>query len=110
MGLRNLVYIALGLRIYGSIFTLPEDSQVWDTWYEYSHDHLQWQFKKARIQRIVALSIATMHHFPRSSRPSEIISWIGYPRFLVPCFRDNLVSKFPMPHKTATASGYSELL
>jgi hypothetical protein len=57
---------------------------------EYSRDHLQWQFKKAGFKDC-HVEYCQMHHAP-TNPVARIMSWIGYPLFLVPHFRDNLLA------------------
>jgi len=86
--LRNVVHIALGLRIHDH-FRMPEDRSLGHV-IEYSRDHLQWQFEKAGFTDC-RIEYCQMHHQPINP-VSRIISWIGYPLFLVPRFRDNLLA------------------
>ncbi len=90
--LRNLFYFALGFRIH-DYFRMPEDKA--DKGYlghviEYSRDHLQWQFEKAGFKDC-RIEHCQMHHSPINT-VFRIMSWIGYPLFLVPRFRDNLLA------------------
>jgi len=86
--LRNLVYLALGLRIH-DYFHMPEDRGLGHV-IEYSRDHLQWQFKKAGFKDC-RVEYCQMHHCP-TNPVFRLISWIGYPLFLIPRFRDNLLA------------------
>jgi SAM-dependent methyltransferase len=86
--LRNVVYIALGLRIH-DYFYMPGD-RVLGHVIVYSRDHFQWQFEKAGFQDC-RIEYCQMHHSP-TNPVFRIISWIGYPLFLVPRFRDNLLA------------------
>lgn len=86
--LRNVVYMACGLRIY-DYFRMPEDKSL-EHVIEYSRDHLQWQFEKAGFKRCCIEHCQT-HNSP-SNPVFRTISWIGYPLFLVPRFRDNLLA------------------
>ena len=86
--LRNVAYLALGWRIH-DYFRMPEDGSLGHV-IEYSCDHLQWQFEKAGFTDC-RIEYCQMHHLPISP-VFRIISWIGYPLFLVPRFRDNLLA------------------
>ena len=86
--LRNVVYIALGLRIH-DYFRMPEDSSLGHV-IEYSRDHLHWQFEKAGFKDCLVEHCQT--HFGPTNPAVRVISWIGYPLFLVPRFRDNLLA------------------
>jgi len=86
--LRNVVFIALGLKIH-DYFHVPENKAL-EHVIEYSRDHLQWQFEKAGFQNCT-IEYCQMHHSP-TNPVFRIISWLGYPLFLFPRFRDNLLA------------------
>ena len=86
--LRNVVFIALGLRIQ-DYFRMPEGGSLGHV-IEYSRDHLYWQFQKAGFKDC-RIDYCQMHHSPINP-VFRIMSWIGYPLFLVPHFRDNLLA------------------
>lgn len=87
--LRNVFYMALGVQIF-DYFQLPNDETSLSHVIEYSRDHLQWQFEKAGFNR-VNIEHCQMHHLP--TRPIfRVLSCLGYPLFLVPRFRDNLLA------------------
>ena len=86
--LRNVVFIALGLPIQ-DYFRMPEGGSLGHV-IEYSRDHLYWQFQKAGFKDC-RIDYCQMHHSP-TNPVFRIMSWIGYPLFLVPHFRDNLLA------------------
>jgi SAM-dependent methyltransferase len=86
--LHNVIYVALGLRIH-DYFRMPEDRSL-EHVIEYSRDHLQWQFNKAGFTDC-RVQYCQMHHSP-TNPVFRIMSWMGYPLFLVPRFRDNLLA------------------
>jgi Methyltransferase domain len=86
--LRNIVYLALGREIH-DYFHMPEDRSLGHVM-EYSRDHLKWQFEKAGFKK-VRVEYCQMHHSPTNAL-FRVASWIGYPLFLVPRFRDNLLA------------------
>lgn len=86
--LRNVVFVALGLRIH-DYFRMPENESL-EHVIEYSRDHLQWQFEKAGFKSCY-IEYCQMHHSP-TNIVFRIISWLGYPLFLFPRFRDNLLA------------------
>jgi SAM-dependent methyltransferase len=86
--LRNVVFIALGLPIQ-DYFRMPEGGSLGHV-IEYSRDHLYWQFQKAGFKDC-RIDYCQMHHSPNNP-VFLIMSWIGYPLFLVPHFRDNLLA------------------
>jgi SAM-dependent methyltransferase len=86
--LRNVVFIALGWRIQ-DYFRMPDKGSLGHVM-EYSRDHLQWQFNKAGFKDC-HVEYCQMHHAPNNP-VARIMSWIGYPLFLVPHFRDNLLA------------------
>lgn len=88
--LRNLVYMALGKRIFDS-FRYPEDDR--DSLghvLEYSREHLEWQFEKAGFARR-QVEYIQFHHIPTNPlhRP---IAMLGYPLHMVPHWRDYLIA------------------
>jgi len=96
---RNLVFFALGLRIQ-DYFRMPEGGSLGHVM-EYSRDHLQWQFKKAGFKDC-RIDHCQMHHSPINPI-SRIMSWIGYPLFLIPRFRDNLLAVAHAPETSSTS-------
>lgn len=87
--LRNVVYMALGRPIFDN-FQYPDEDIALGHVFEYSRDHLDWQFKKAgftqyRVEHFQA------HHLPTNpvNRPFAIL---GYPLHLVPRWRDYLLA------------------
>jgi SAM-dependent methyltransferase len=86
--LRNVVYVALGLRIY-DYFRMPEGGSLGHV-IEYSRDHLRWQIEKAGFKDC-HIELCQTHHSP-TNPVLRIVSWIGYPLLLVPRFRDNLLA------------------
>ena len=86
--LRNVVYVALGRRIY-DYWRMPEGSGLSHV-IEYSRDHLQWQFEKAGFKDC-HIELYQMHH--SSTNPVfRLALWIGYPLFLIPRFRGSLLA------------------
>lgn len=86
--LRNIAFMILGLRIH-DYFHVPENESLGHV-IEYSRDHLQWQFEKAGFERC-NIEYCQMHHSPTNPL-FRVLSWVGYPLFLVPRFRDNLIA------------------
>jgi SAM-dependent methyltransferase len=97
--LRNVVYMALGLSIYDH-FDIPDREISLGHVIEYSRDHLLWQFEKAGFVD-VAVEYCQMHHSPNNPF-FRVLSWIGYPLFLVPRFRDNLLATAYAPANDAS--------
>jgi 2-polyprenyl-3-methyl-5-hydroxy-6-metoxy-1,4-benzoquinol methylase len=87
--LHNLVYMALGIRFH-DYFRMLEDKGYLGHVIEYSRDHLQWQFEKAGFKDC-RIEYCQMHHSPINP-VFRIMSWIGYPLFVIPHFRDNLLA------------------
>jgi 2-polyprenyl-3-methyl-5-hydroxy-6-metoxy-1,4-benzoquinol methylase len=86
--LRNVVYMACGLRIY-DYFRMPEHKSL-EHVIEYSRDHLQWQFEKAGFKDC-HIELHQMHH--SSTNPVfRLALWIGSPLFLIPRFRGSLLA------------------
>lgn len=87
--LRNLVYLALGRRIF-DYFRYPDDEVALEHVLEYSRDHLDWQFKRAGFTQC-HVEYSQMHHLPTNPffRPIAIL---GYPLHLVPHWRDYLIA------------------
>jgi 2-polyprenyl-3-methyl-5-hydroxy-6-metoxy-1,4-benzoquinol methylase len=86
--LRNVAYLTLGKQIFDN-FQMPVDRGLGHV-LEYSHDHLEWQFRKAGF-RDVDVQIRHFHHNPKSI-PFRVLSWLGSPLFLIPRFRNYLVA------------------
>jgi hypothetical protein len=62
---------------------------------EYSRDGLQWQLEKAGF-RNCSVEYRQMHHLP-TKLAFRLLSWAGYPLFLFPRFRDNLLATASAP-------------
>jgi SAM-dependent methyltransferase len=86
--LRNVVQMALGRPI--TDYWQEAGNGSLGHVIEYSRDHLKWQLERAGFQRCV-VEYRQMHHSPMDP-VYRVMSWIGYPLFLVPRFRDNLVA------------------
>jgi 2-polyprenyl-3-methyl-5-hydroxy-6-metoxy-1,4-benzoquinol methylase len=86
--LRNVVYLAIGKPIFDN-FRMPTDSGLGHV-IEYSQDHLTWQLEKAGFEDI-RVALRQFHHHPHDIR-FRILSWLAYPLFLYPRFRDNLLA------------------
>ncbi len=99
--LRNVVYTAIGKRIYDN-FRMPTDKGLGHV-IEYSRDHLLWQFQEAGFEDI-QISHRQFHHQPHKLH-FRLLSMIGYPLFLVPRFRDVLVVTARAPGVKAGATG-----
>lgn len=95
--LRNVVYMALGLPIFDNL-RYPDDETALGHVFEYSRDHLDWQFRKAGFTRC-RVEYSQMHHSPTNPlfRP---LAWLGYPLHMVPRWRDNLVATAYAPGET----------
>jgi 2-polyprenyl-3-methyl-5-hydroxy-6-metoxy-1,4-benzoquinol methylase len=91
--LKNIVHLALGLPILDHM-QLPGDSSLGHV-IEYSRDGLQWQLEKAGFQNC-HVEYRQMHHSP-TKLWFRLLSWVGYPLFLVPRFRDNLLATASAP-------------
>jgi 2-polyprenyl-3-methyl-5-hydroxy-6-metoxy-1,4-benzoquinol methylase len=86
--LRNVVYMALGIRIF-DFFRVPVDEGLGHV-LEYSAEHLQWQMQTAGYAES-AIEFVQMHHSPNNPL-FRLLYWMGSPLFAVPRFRDNLVA------------------
>jgi SAM-dependent methyltransferase len=85
---RNVVHLALGLPIFDNM-QVPGAGSLGHV-IEYSRDGLQWQFEKAGFTDC-NVEYRQMHHSPTNPL-FRVMSWIGYPLFLIPRFRDNLLA------------------
>jgi 2-polyprenyl-3-methyl-5-hydroxy-6-metoxy-1,4-benzoquinol methylase len=92
--LRNVVYMALGHRIF-DYFRYPDDDVALEHVLEYSRDHLDWQFKRAGFTQY-RVEHFQMHHLPTNPlhRPLAVL---GYPLHIVPRWRDYLVATASAP-------------
>jgi SAM-dependent methyltransferase len=95
--LRNVVYVALGRRIFDN-FQYPDDDVALGHVLEYSRDHLDWQFKKVGFTQY-RVEYFQAHHMPTNPlhRP---LALLGYPLHLVPRWRDYLVATAYAPSAT----------
>jgi SAM-dependent methyltransferase len=91
--LKNIVHLTLGLPILDHM-QLPGDSSLGHV-IEYSRDGLQWQLEKAGF-RNCNVEYRQMHHSP-TKLAFRLLSWAGYPLFLFPRFRDNLLATASAP-------------
>jgi 2-polyprenyl-3-methyl-5-hydroxy-6-metoxy-1,4-benzoquinol methylase len=86
--MRNILHLVLGRPIMDHM-DLPGPNSLGHV-IEYSRDDLQWQLEKAGF-RDCTVEYHQMHHLP--VKPvHRVLSCMGYPLFLVPHFRDNLVA------------------
>jgi SAM-dependent methyltransferase len=85
--LRNKIYVLIGKRFYDN-FRMPTTEGLGHV-IEYCGDHLKWQFERAGFEDI-HVSFRQFHHSPNKLH-FRLMSWLGYPLFLVPQFRDELV-------------------
>ena len=85
--LRNVVYVAMGRRIFDH-FRRPEEGPLGHV-IEYDEERLRWQFERAGFPEVDI----EMCYFPHT--PNEpvfrALSLLGRPLFLVPRFRDCMV-------------------
>jgi SAM-dependent methyltransferase len=86
--LRNVVQLTLGLPLFDHM-RVPEEGSLGHV-IEYSRDALQWQLERAGFERC-HVEYRQLHHSPMQP-VHRVLSWIGYPLFLVPHFRDNLLA------------------
>jgi len=87
--LRNVVYMALGYRIF-DYFQYPDQDISLGHVLEYGRDHLDWQFKKAGFTQY-RVEYRQFHHIPTNPlhRPFALL---GYPLHMVPRWRDYLMA------------------
>jgi hypothetical protein len=69
---------------------------------EYSKDHLEWQLNRAGFSQI-QVALEQFHHHPNRILP-RILSWMFYPLFVVPRFRDNLLATARAPIESSQAT------
>jgi SAM-dependent methyltransferase len=91
--LRNIVYLAAGVQIF-DYFRIPDKRGLGHV-IEYSKDHLEWQLERAGFSH-VQVDLEQFHHHPNRIVP-RVLSWMFYPLFLVPRFRDNLLATARAP-------------
>jgi SAM-dependent methyltransferase len=99
--LRNVVYMALGRRIFDN-FRYPDDDVALEHVLEYSRDHLDWQFRRAGFDRY-KVEYFQAHHLPTNPlhRPLAIL---GYPLHIVPHWHDYLIAIAHAPLEASTTS------
>jgi SAM-dependent methyltransferase len=86
--LRNVVYVAIGKRIYDH-FKRPEEGPLGHV-IEYDRDRLAWAMNRAGF-RDVTVECRQCRHQP-NDLAFRVMSWLGSPLFLVPRFRDTMVA------------------
>jgi SAM-dependent methyltransferase len=86
--LRNVVYMATGTQMFDN-FRMPDDHGLGHI-LEYTKPHLEWQLQRAGFCDI-DVSLRQFHHQPHRLAP-RLLSWLFYPLFILPRFRDNLVA------------------
>jgi 2-polyprenyl-3-methyl-5-hydroxy-6-metoxy-1,4-benzoquinol methylase len=86
--LRNVVYVAIGKRIYDH-FKLPGEGPLGHV-IEYDQKRLEWAMQGAGF-RDVSVELRQFPHQP-NDLVFRIMSWIGSPLFLVPRFRDTMIA------------------
>lgn len=93
--LRNVVYMALGHRIF-DYFQYPGEDVSLGHVLEYSREHLDWQFKKAGFTQY-QVEHRQFHHIPTNPvhRP---IALLGYSLHMVPRWRDYLIATASAPN------------
>jgi SAM-dependent methyltransferase len=103
--LRNVVYMAIGKRIFDHM-RRPEEGPFGHV-LEFTPEHLHWQLERAGFVNI-RIERRQFHHHPQSP-VFRAMAWIGYPLFSIPRFRDNLVAtarrRAETPPDPATISG-----
>lgn len=89
--------MALG-RLTFDYFQYPDDETALVHVLEYGRDHLDWQFKRAGFTQC-CVEYSRMHHLPANSlfRP---LALLGYPLYILPSWRDNLVATAHVPVDT----------
>jgi len=97
--LRNIVYMIIGKR-YLDNFRMPKTEGLGHM-LEYCREHLLWQFQQAGFEDI-QMSFREFHHNPTQLH-FRLMSWIGYPLFLIPRFRNQLVVVAKAPAEPASA-------
>lgn len=85
--LRNVVYMIMGKRIY-DYFRIETNRGLGHV-IEYSSDHLRWQLETAGF-RDIEIAFRQFHHQPNPLF-FRFLSLVGYPLFVVPRFRDQLM-------------------
>jgi SAM-dependent methyltransferase len=86
--LRNVVYVAIGKRIYDHI-RAAEEGPLGHV-IEYDAPRLRWQLDRAGFS-VVRIELCYFEHQPHQP-VFRVLSWLGKPLFLVPRFRDCIVA------------------
>ena len=86
--LRNVVYVAMGRRIYDH-FREPGDGPLGHV-IEYDPPRLCWQLERAGFSD-VQVEMCYFRHQPHQPL-FRALSWVGQPLFMVPRFRDCIVA------------------
>jgi SAM-dependent methyltransferase len=104
--LRNVVYMAFGRPIFDN-FQYPDDDTALGHVFEYSRDHLDWQFKKAGFMQY-DVEYFQVHHLPTNPlyRPLAIL---GYPLHVIPRWRDVLMATAYAPAEVRDLPKASEI-
>jgi 2-polyprenyl-3-methyl-5-hydroxy-6-metoxy-1,4-benzoquinol methylase len=85
---RNVVYMIIGRQIF-DLYMIPTEHGL-GHFLEYSREHLDWHFHEAGFED-VSVQLRQFHHVP-NSKLFRVLAWLGYPLFLYPRLRDNLVA------------------
>ena len=102
--LRNVVYMMLGKRIYD--YFRIESNQGLGHVIEYSADHLRWQLETAGF-REMEITFRQFHHQPNHLL-FRFLSLLGYPLFVVPRFRDQLMVVAASPRDPQVMKSYPD--
>jgi 2-polyprenyl-3-methyl-5-hydroxy-6-metoxy-1,4-benzoquinol methylase len=87
--LRNLVRLALGLKVFDTFF-MPARGQSIGHPFEYSAEHLKWQIEQAGFQ-LIDLELKQLDN-AGASLATSLGRFIATPFFLRPLWRDKLVA------------------
>ena len=93
--MRNVIHLAFGLPIFDNIQTPGADSLGHVI--EYSRDGLRWQLDRAGFDPCT-VELRQFHHNPINPL-ARLLSWLGYPLFVVPRWRDNLIAIARSPER-----------
>lgn len=84
--IRNVLYLLIGKEFYDYFRYSDKNTGAM---YEYSKEHLEWQFRRAGFENIKT-ELLQLHN-SRTKPLHRVIAFLGSPIYFIPRFRDNIL-------------------